>query len=408
MDDFTKNLSENDQDSENFKETNTSSSASREISSDLIRGHINTIILRTLIDGEKYGYEIINEIEEKSHGQYTIKQPTLYSALKRLETQGYVTSYWGGVSNGGRRRYFSLTAQGREISTKNIDEWEYSRTIIDSLISENDYDFSNPSPSAVDMKILKQSTSRVPVIHREEEKDLPENIYTPNNKVFFHIDQLNDLSECTDVSTSELPVEITDNSGINKKSDEISEQNHEKTDNNELSAPDETINKAEVSSPSDEEKNTDSRRSPAEYLYEDVDRVTINIDDEDEPFKAAENNPIARETSGAETAEDNIQEKMDNQPEEAKETLPEANQVVKNYIEDTAVFTDDDYHRLALRSKIDREYKNTLNRIYSSAITDENESENGIFVDSSSEFESSIRPQYGQRTLPLPRRCSSQ
>ena len=43
-----------------------------EISADLIRGHINTIILRSLYDGDKYGYEIIDEIEKKSGGMYTI------------------------------------------------------------------------------------------------------------------------------------------------------------------------------------------------------------------------------------------------------------------------------------------------------------------------------------------------
>ena len=64
------------------------------ISADLIRGHINTIILRTLYERDKYGYEIIEEIEKKSHGQYSLKQPTLYSALKRLETQGYINAYW--------------------------------------------------------------------------------------------------------------------------------------------------------------------------------------------------------------------------------------------------------------------------------------------------------------------------
>ena len=64
------------------------------ISADLIRGHINTIILRTLYERDKYGYEIIEEIENKSHGQYSLKQPTLYSALKRLETQGYINAYW--------------------------------------------------------------------------------------------------------------------------------------------------------------------------------------------------------------------------------------------------------------------------------------------------------------------------
>lgn len=106
------------------------------ISSDLIRGNINTIILRTLSNGDKYGYEIIDVIEKRSHGQYVIKQPTLYSALKRLETQGYVTAYWGGTSNGGRRRYFHLTDAGRDFYILNQKEWEYSRSVIDSLITD--------------------------------------------------------------------------------------------------------------------------------------------------------------------------------------------------------------------------------------------------------------------------------
>ena len=134
----------------------------KSISSDLIRGHINTIILRSLSDSDKYGYEIIAEIERKSCGQYSIKQPSLYSALKRLETQGFVTSYWGGTAGGGRRKYFSLTEDGRTITEQNRSEWEYSRTIIDSLISDRDFDFSNPPPSAVNMRVLKDTTTRVP------------------------------------------------------------------------------------------------------------------------------------------------------------------------------------------------------------------------------------------------------
>ena len=134
----------------------------KSISSDLIRGHINTIILRSLCDGDKYGYEIMAEIERKSHGQYSLKQPSLYSALKRLEKDGYITSYWGGSVGGGRRKYFSLTDEGRAIAEQNQAEWEYSRTIIDSLISDRDFDFSQPAPSAVDMRVLRSSTSRVP------------------------------------------------------------------------------------------------------------------------------------------------------------------------------------------------------------------------------------------------------
>ena len=134
----------------------------KSVSSDLIRGHINTIILRALYDGDKYGYEIIAEIEQKSHGQYSLKQPSLYSALKRLEKDGYVTSYWGGSVSGGRRKYFSLTEAGKAISEQNQAEWEYSRTVIDSLISDKDFDFSNPAPTAVNMRVLKETTSRVP------------------------------------------------------------------------------------------------------------------------------------------------------------------------------------------------------------------------------------------------------
>lgn len=144
------------------------------ISSDLIRGHINTIILRALYERDKYGYEIMNDIEEKSHGQYSLKQPTLYSALKRLENQGYLKAYWktDEVSNGGRRKYFSLTESGKEITEKNLAEWEYSRTIIDSLISDRSFDFSQPAPTPVDFTILRNSVSRVPVVKNgEAEKD---------------------------------------------------------------------------------------------------------------------------------------------------------------------------------------------------------------------------------------------
>ena len=140
------------------------------ISSDLIRGHINTIILRALYERDKYGYEIMNDIEQKSHGQYSLKQPTLYSALKRLETQGYIKAYWktDEVSSGGRRKYFTLTESGKEITEKNLAEWEYSRTIIDSLISDRSFDFSQPAPTPVDFTILRNSVSRVPIVRSDE------------------------------------------------------------------------------------------------------------------------------------------------------------------------------------------------------------------------------------------------
>ena len=119
------------------------------IQSDLIRGHINTIILKVLFDGDRYGYDIVREIEQKSSGQYKLKQPTLYSCLKRLEIQGFIRSYWGAKSNGGRRKYFTLTELGRELFIKNQNEWEYSRTVIDKLISDREVDLSEYNNDAV-------------------------------------------------------------------------------------------------------------------------------------------------------------------------------------------------------------------------------------------------------------------
>ena len=158
---------------DNTEEFEGGTAGKSSISADLIRGHINTIILRSLYEEDKYGYEIISEINAKSHGQYTLKQPTLYSALKRLENQGYIQAYWKSdeVSAGGRRKYFRLTQRGREITEHNQAEWEYSRTVIDNLISDRNFDFNQPAPNPVDFKILKQATSRVPVVHGENEQE---------------------------------------------------------------------------------------------------------------------------------------------------------------------------------------------------------------------------------------------
>ena len=130
-------MSENDDVLENESTLTGGDDQILDINSDLIRGHINTIILRSLYDSDKYGYEIISEIEKKSGGMYSLKQPTLYSALKRLESLKYVTSYYGEYSNGGRRKYFSLTDLGKHITEQNLSEWEFSRTIIDFFSSNS-------------------------------------------------------------------------------------------------------------------------------------------------------------------------------------------------------------------------------------------------------------------------------
>jgi PadR family transcriptional regulator PadR len=104
------------------------------ISSDLIRGNIDSIILRVLCDGDNYGYEIIKTISKNSEGRYELKEPSLYTSLKRLEAQKFIESYWGNESQGGRRKYYKVTTLGIENYERSLSAWKIARELIDKLI----------------------------------------------------------------------------------------------------------------------------------------------------------------------------------------------------------------------------------------------------------------------------------
>ena len=105
------------------------------LSSDLLGGHTDTIVLGILHKGDAYGFEIYNTILERTEEQYELKETTLYSSYKRLESEGCITSYWGDETQGARRRYYTLTDKGREMYSKNINDWEFTLNILDSLMS---------------------------------------------------------------------------------------------------------------------------------------------------------------------------------------------------------------------------------------------------------------------------------
>ena len=107
---------------------------SEKMTSDLLRGHTDTIILNLLLSGDKYGYEITKLIFKNSNEQYELQEATMYSSLKRLEQDGAITSYCGEGSQGGRRKYYHITDRGIQIYTENKHNWEYAKSIIDRLI----------------------------------------------------------------------------------------------------------------------------------------------------------------------------------------------------------------------------------------------------------------------------------
>ncbi|MDR2629504.1 MAG: PadR family transcriptional regulator [Spirochaetaceae bacterium] len=104
------------------------------LSSDVLRGHTDTIVLNILHRGDAYGFEIYNAILDLTGEQYELKETTLYSSYKRLEQEGYITSYWGDETQGARRRYYRITGKGREQYRQNILDWEFTRKILNKLL----------------------------------------------------------------------------------------------------------------------------------------------------------------------------------------------------------------------------------------------------------------------------------
>ena len=102
--------------------------------SDMIRGHTETIILAALIKGDNYGYKINRMIYDMTDGQYELKEATLYTAFKRLEESGCICSYWGDEEVGARRRYYTITNHGKETYERLVSEWEQTRNMIDKLV----------------------------------------------------------------------------------------------------------------------------------------------------------------------------------------------------------------------------------------------------------------------------------
>lgn len=106
------------------------------ISSDVIRGYNDTIILCLLQRAPSYGYEISKEIKSISDGKYVIKETTLYSAFTRMEKNGYIESFYGDETGGKRRTYYRVTDAGMGYYQEKCKEWAVTKEVIDKFVIE--------------------------------------------------------------------------------------------------------------------------------------------------------------------------------------------------------------------------------------------------------------------------------
>lgn len=101
------------------------------LSSDVIRGHIDAIVLRLVSEKDRYGYEISKEIESRTGGVFRIKEATLYAVFQRLQKRGLLDSYSGNISFGSKRRYYRITTLGKAYLSEEISQWREAKRIID-------------------------------------------------------------------------------------------------------------------------------------------------------------------------------------------------------------------------------------------------------------------------------------
>ncbi len=103
---------------------------------DIIRGYTDTIILAQLYNGDSYGYQINKAIQNATSGEFELKEATLYTSFRRLETAGLIVSYWGDENTGARRRYYSITDAGKHLYHENYNDWQRAKIMIENLLKQ--------------------------------------------------------------------------------------------------------------------------------------------------------------------------------------------------------------------------------------------------------------------------------
>lgn len=216
------------------------------VSSDMIRGHIDTIILLSLSDEDKHSNEIREEIEKKADGKYKVKQGTFYSALQRLSKQGLITEYRSSAKDSIRRKYFHLTEKGKKYVEDNISQWNYSRSVINNMIfnensepdeiktenvvvNELQYEFENLIREDVDDYVLTEKNDDLNEYFDKLNNTLKE--LTPPPQTFYEdpvLDDFNDeqiVNNDINVSDNIVHEEIIEDEE-NAYKDEQSENSH--------------------------------------------------------------------------------------------------------------------------------------------------------------------------------------
>lgn len=107
------------------------------VSRELVAASTTPLVLSILQRGECYGYALIKQVRELSGDRIAWSDGMLYPVLRRLESQGLISSHWQVAETGRRRRYYRLETDGQRELTTQREQWNLVASVLDRLWKEN-------------------------------------------------------------------------------------------------------------------------------------------------------------------------------------------------------------------------------------------------------------------------------
>jgi DNA-binding PadR family transcriptional regulator len=101
---------------------------------EMLKGHLDAIVLAALEAGPAHGYAIIETIKNRSTNTFDLPEGTVYPALHRLEQAGLLSSAWTTPPGGRRRRVYSLTKTGSAALAERRKVWGRFSRAVDTLL----------------------------------------------------------------------------------------------------------------------------------------------------------------------------------------------------------------------------------------------------------------------------------
>jgi PadR family transcriptional regulator, regulatory protein PadR len=101
---------------------------------EMLKGHLDLIVLAALSAGPAHGYAVIEAIKRKSGQAFDLPEGTIYPALHRLEHAGLLSSRWTTAESGRKRRVYALTRAGQRALAERRAVWERFSDAIGELL----------------------------------------------------------------------------------------------------------------------------------------------------------------------------------------------------------------------------------------------------------------------------------